>query len=224
LELQTGRGRREWLRAGRKRLEQQRDADPRPIPASRPERLKESKRRLQEELWAEMRANEEYLAHRACGVMSNGRRLGPSTIPKPWIAPDMPTGEDQCHRSGLQECQDAARLPAGLQRPSRLQRAADRDRRRDHRRRAARPVMDAALGELVAVGVTDTPDVLVADTGYWHQVQMDQIIERGIQVLISPNAGNRKAPGRAGTGASTPSCAASYRQISVATCTASARA
>jgi Transposase domain (DUF772) len=42
LELQTGRGRREWLRAGRKRLEQQRDADPRPIPASRPERLKKS--------------------------------------------------------------------------------------------------------------------------------------------------------------------------------------
>jgi hypothetical protein len=83
LELQTGRGRREWLRAGRRRLEQECDANPRPIPASRPERLKESKRRLQEELWAEMRANEEYLAYRMRGVMSNGRRLGPSTVPKP---------------------------------------------------------------------------------------------------------------------------------------------
>ena len=40
LELQTGRGRREWLRAGRRRLEQQRDANPQPIPASRPERLR----------------------------------------------------------------------------------------------------------------------------------------------------------------------------------------
>jgi hypothetical protein len=93
LELQTGRGRQEWLRAGRKRLEAQRDADPRPIPASRPQRLKESKRRLEEELWAEMRANEEYLAYRARGVMSNGRRLGPSTVPKPWVAPDTPAGK-----------------------------------------------------------------------------------------------------------------------------------
>jgi hypothetical protein len=55
--------------------------------------LKESKRRLQEELWAEMRANEEYLAYRARGVMSNGRRLGPSTVPKPWVAPVTPTGK-----------------------------------------------------------------------------------------------------------------------------------
>ena len=93
LELQTGKGCQEWLRAGRKRLEAQRDADPRPIAASRSERLKESKRRLQEELWAEMRANEEYLAYRARGVMSNGRRLGPSTVPKPWVAPDTPTGK-----------------------------------------------------------------------------------------------------------------------------------
>jgi hypothetical protein len=42
--------------------------------------------------------------------------------------------------------------------------------------------------------VTETPGVLVADTGYWHQVQIDQIVERGIQVLIPPDAGNRKTP------------------------------
>ncbi|MFP5361971.1 MAG: transposase [Thermoleophilia bacterium] len=36
LELQTGRGRQEWLRAGRKRLEAQRDDSAKPIPASRP--------------------------------------------------------------------------------------------------------------------------------------------------------------------------------------------
>jgi hypothetical protein len=40
-----------------------------------------------------MRANEEYLAYRSRGVMSNGRRLGPSTVPKPWVAPDTPTGK-----------------------------------------------------------------------------------------------------------------------------------
>jgi transposase len=129
LELQAGKGPQEWLRAGRKRLEAQRDADAKPIPASRPERLKESKRRLQEELWAEMRANDEYLAYRARGVMSNGRRLGPSTVPKPWVAPDTPTGKINVTDLDSRKRQDAPRLPAGLQRPGRLQRAADRDRR-----------------------------------------------------------------------------------------------
>jgi hypothetical protein len=42
--------------------------------------------------------------------------------------------------------------------------------------------------------VTDTPGVLVAGTGYWHQIQMDQIVEHGTHVLISPDAGNRTSP------------------------------
>lgn len=54
--------------------------------------------------------------------------------------------------------------------------------------------MDAALSELEAVGVTDTPGVLVADADYWHQIQMDQVVEHGIDVLIPPDAGNRKTP------------------------------
>jgi Transposase DDE domain len=54
-------------------------------------------------------------------------------------------------------------------------------------------VLDATLSELGAVGITDTPGVLVADTGYWHHVQMQQIINDGIQVLIPPDAGNRKS-------------------------------
>ena len=34
--------------------------------------------------------------------------------------------------------------------------------------------------------------MLLADAGYWHQDQMESIINRGIQVLIPPDAGNRK--------------------------------
>ena len=41
-------------------------------------------------------------------------------------------------------------------------------------------------------GSADTPGVLLADAGYWHQRQMENIIDRGIQVLIPPDAGNRK--------------------------------
>jgi hypothetical protein len=53
--------------------------------------------------------------------------------------------------------------------------------------------LDATLSVLAAVGITDTPDVLVADTGYWHNVQMQQIVSDGIQVLIPPDAGNRQS-------------------------------
>jgi hypothetical protein len=33
---------------------------------------------------------------------------------------------------------------------------------------------------------------VVADSGYWHQQQMERIISRGIEVLIPPDAGKRK--------------------------------
>ncbi|MDX6706735.1 MAG: hypothetical protein QOI48_2581 [Solirubrobacteraceae bacterium] len=54
-------------------------------------------------------------------------------------------------------------------------------------------VLDATLSELAAVGITDTPGVLVADTGYWQDIQMQQIVDDGIQVLIAPDAGNRQS-------------------------------
>jgi hypothetical protein len=54
------------------------------------------------------------------------------------------------------------------------------------------PMLDAAQAELAAAGVTDTPGVLLADAGYWHQQQMQHVVDRGIQVLISPDASKRK--------------------------------
>jgi transposase InsO family protein len=85
--------RQEWLRAGRKRLEAQRDAGAKPIPASRRSASGSPDAGCRKKVWAEIGANEEYLACRARGVMSNGRRLGPSTLPKPWVAPQVPTGK-----------------------------------------------------------------------------------------------------------------------------------
>jgi len=40
--------------------------------------------------------------------------------------------------------------------------------------------------------VTDTPAVVVADAGYWHQAQMENVINKGMQVLIPPDATKRK--------------------------------
>src|ERR687885_804915 len=75
-EFATAQGRRGWLREAKPRLEAERAANPQPVPRSRPKRLKEAKRRLEEELWTEVRVNRAYEAYRARGRMKDGRRFG----------------------------------------------------------------------------------------------------------------------------------------------------
>jgi hypothetical protein len=54
------------------------------------------------------------------------------------------------------------------------------------------PMLQAAHSALRAAGVTDTPDVVLADAGYWHQDQMERIVAGGTQVLIPPDSSRRK--------------------------------
>ncbi len=54
------------------------------------------------------------------------------------------------------------------------------------------PMVDAVQSELEQAGVKEKPDVVLADAGYWHQEQMENIVGRGIQVLIPPDAATRK--------------------------------
>jgi hypothetical protein len=53
-------------------------------------------------------------------------------------------------------------------------------------------MVDATGAELAQAGVTESPEVVVADAGYWHHEQMDRLAAGGIQVLIPPDAGKRK--------------------------------
>ena len=39
--------------------------------------------------------------------------------------------------------------------------------------------------------MTETPGVALADAGYWHQVQMQNIAARGLLVLVPPDASKR---------------------------------
>jgi len=80
-ELSTSQGRRGWLREAKRRLDERRAEEARPIPASRPQRLKEAKRRVEEELWTECQANAAYEAYRARGRMKDGRRFGSRRTP-----------------------------------------------------------------------------------------------------------------------------------------------
>ena len=53
------------------------------------------------------------------------------------------------------------------------------------------PMVAAAERELEAIGVSERPQVALADAGYWHQVQMQNIAARGTQVLVPPDASKR---------------------------------
>ena len=40
--------------------------------------------------------------------------------------------------------------------------------------------------------ITDSPAVVLADAGYWHGEQIDELMGRGVQVLIPPDADKRR--------------------------------
>jgi hypothetical protein len=62
------------------------------------------------------------------------------------------------------------------------------------------PMLDATRRELHAIGAEETPGVVLADAGYWHQRQMERAIARGSQVLIPPDTSKRKTPRPGWTG------------------------
>jgi hypothetical protein len=56
------------------------------------------------------------------------------------------------------------------------------------------PMIQAAERQLRDAGVNDTLGTVLADAGYWHLDQMQDIVARGTQVLIPPDSSRRKAP------------------------------
>jgi len=193
-ELSTAQGRRGWLREAKRRLDDRRAEEARPIPASRPARLKEAKRRLDEELDVECRANAAYEAYRARGVMKDGRRFG--RPPDPFQPPATPAGKinltDPDSRNvktsrGWVQGYNAQAAVTAEQIVVAAEVTVDSP---DFGH--LEPMVDASERELAAIGIETLPEVVLADAGYWHHVQMDAIVNRGMQVLIPPDAGKRK--------------------------------
>ncbi len=73
------------------------------------------------------------------------------------------------------------------------------------------PMVAAALGELERAGVVERPQVALADAQYWNEQHMDEVIaNKHIQVLIPPDSGGRRSPGRAGSAGGTRGCEPSW--------------
>jgi transposase len=190
-------GRRAWLREGRRALDERRAGEARPIPRSRSERLRESARRLAEELEVEREANAAYEAWRKRGIAADGtRRMAPGST-KPYRPPRLPAGTINA-----------------IDPDSRLVKTFGRQAVQGYNAQAAvgehqivvaaevtvdspdfghlEPMVEAAERELTTVGA-GSPAVVVADGGYWPKRQMENVVSRGIQLLIPPDSGLRQS-------------------------------
>jgi transposase-like protein DUF772/DDE family transposase len=194
-ELRTAQGRRGWLREAKRRLDERRAEEARPIPKSRPDRVKEAKRRLEEEHQVECRANAAYGAYRARGVMKDGRRFG--RPPNAFQPPPVPTGKinltDLDSRNvktsrGWVQGYNAQLVTTAEQIVIAAEVNVDSP---DFGH--LEPMVTAARIELARAGVEELPAVVLADAGYWHQVQMERLVSDGIAVLVPPDAKKRGA-------------------------------
>jgi hypothetical protein len=61
-------------------------------------------------------------------------------------------------------------------------------------------MLAATRRELQNAGIDETPGVVLADAGYWHQRQMERANATGSQVLIPPDTGKRTTPRPGWTG------------------------
>src|SRR3954470_11813720 len=197
-QLRTGEGRRAWLREAKRQLDEQRKREARPVPKARPKRVKEAKRRLDEELWSEARANAAYEHYRAHGRMKNGRRLGAHSPPKPWAPPEVPEGRinvtdpDSRVVKGLRGFIQGYNAQAVTNAHQIVLAAEIMVAAPDFGH--LEPMLDATQRELAEAGVSENPGVRHADAGYVHHQQMEHVIDRGIRVLIPPDASRRKSP------------------------------
>jgi transposase len=197
-EFSTAQGRRGWLREAKQRLQAERAATPEAVPRSRPRRLKQAKRRLEQELLSEVRANRGYEAYRARGRMKDGRRFG--RPPDPDQPPAIPEGRinvtdpDSRVVKGLRGFLPGYNAQAVTNEHQVVLAAEIETVGADFGH--LEPMLAATERELGAAGVNDTPEVLLADAGYWHGEQMQRITERGIQVLIPPDTSRRTATRR----------------------------
>lgn len=194
--LASREGRRAWLREAKERLERERAAKAEAVPRERQKRLEVCRERLVEDWRTERRANRDYEAYRARGVMRDGRRFG--RPPDPNTPPAKPEGKInttdpdsrnmKAYRGYLQgynaqtvtterQIIVAAEIaPDGLD-------FAQLD-----------PMISAAERELAEAGVKERPQTVLADAGYWSNEHLDRLRERGITPLVAADAHRRDGP------------------------------
>jgi hypothetical protein len=192
-------GREGWTREGRRQLEQRRWQTPDRVRRARADRLLLAARRLEDERDATLAANRAYEEYRASGRDTQGRRLGKR--PNPWTAPEVPDGvvsvsdpDSQRMKANLgyvqgynaQAVVDEGQIVLAAEITNNPTDFSQLD-----------PMISTALTELERVGVTERPQVALADAQYWNEQQFDEVIaNKHIQVLVPPDSGGATMPRR----------------------------
>jgi transposase len=191
-----GWGRRTWHREAHKELLRRREQAAKPIARSREQRLLEAAHRLEENHQVEIQASEAYerwqAERRAGGVP--GQRLG--MPPKPHTPSVTPEGvmnktdpDSRMMRTQGQPTVQGYNAQAAVTRGQIIVAAEIAVESPDFGH--LEPAVRAALRELEAAGVTQRPETVLADAGYWHKKQMETVVSDGMQVLVPPDAGLR---------------------------------
>jgi hypothetical protein len=189
-------GRRAWVREGRRALEQQREREGRPIAQDRTDRLFEACRRLEEELAFEHASHRAYETWRSRGIAADGsRRMAPGMV-GPHEMALAPGGLVNVtdHDSRVVRTQGQPPLQgynAQLVVNDRQIAVAAEITTESPDFGHLEPMLRATQRELRAIGLGD-PEVVLADAGYWHQRQIEQIASEGMTVLVPPDGGLRK--------------------------------
>jgi hypothetical protein len=190
-------GRRNWFREARRELENRRERDARPVSRDREERLLDAARRLEEEHEVHVQANAQYEAYRRRGVDKTGRRFG--TPPKPYLPPELPDGKVNLSDPDSRVMRTQGTPPRQAYNAQIAVNARQIILAAEVSNDAADfghllPMFQTTRRSLERHGVSDQPDALLADAGYWHTTQMQTITEQGIEVLIPPDGTMRDGP------------------------------
>jgi transposase len=198
--LRTSGDRRKVLREAKQALEAERAAQATKVPRDRGKRLIECRRRLRQDWELERHVVSEHAAWHAAGIASDGSRrmVGARHNIKPYPLSPVPAGKinvtDPDSRNlkttrgwvqgynaqavvGEGQIVLAAEISVESLDTANLQ-----------------PMVETAIGELEAVGVTDTPGVVLADAGYWKNDAIETLCSDGIPTLVAPDADRRKQP------------------------------
>jgi transposase len=170
---------------------------------TRKARLREAKARLDAEHAAKQRELEDWQAAKAQHIARTGdKRGGWPTKPRP--IPEQPEGRINITDPDSRSVKTATGFLQGytaqaVATPEQIVIAADVICGGNERHRLA-PMITRATDELARAGITDQPEVALADAGYWNSPHISQLAEQGIRSLVRPDADTRKAPTRIRSG------------------------
>src|SRR5437588_3200861 len=193
-------GRREWFRVARRELEERREREARPVLRDREDRLFQALGRFEENHRVDLAANEAYERWRASSRDTLGRVLKGNS--KSYVPTDLPDGTINISDPDSRVMRTQGTPP----RQAYNAQTAVNDRQIILAAEVnvdapdfghLEPMLDTTLEDLQRHGVSEQPEAVIADAGYWHTAQMRSITDGGIEVLVPPDGNTRegKRPG-----------------------------